>query len=98
MSIRDTIRRALARPGDRLRLRQATSTEEDGPWWMRIHVRAAGTLGGRRPIPLVKCPSGHRIALSSHEVDGAGLVSPRAGCPEDGCGWAAWLELEGWAS
>ena len=81
----------------RIILRRTTDLEdEDSPWWLRIHSRAAGTMAKRRPQPLVRCPDGHRFAIAGgHSVDGAtGEVNPRIGCPK--CGWAALVRLAEW--
>ncbi len=81
----------------RITLRRATDLEDDNsPWWLRIHSRAAGTIAKRRPQPLVRCPDGHRFAIAGgHSVDGtSGEVNPRIGCPK--CGWVALVTLAEW--
>ena len=84
----------------RIVVRRATDLEDDAPpWWLRIHSRPEGSLAKRRPVPIVKCPNGHRTAVPFglvHQVDDDGRVNPRIGCPAPGCGWAALVQLDGW--
>ncbi|KKN16090.1 hypothetical protein LCGC14_0979450 [marine sediment metagenome] len=99
MKVVDRIRGWLTKRDKRIRLRRETDVDGGNPpWWLRVHSRAAGSIAERRPQPLIKCPSGHRFGvLGAHGIDDQGRVSPRVGCPEEGCGWAALVELEGWA-
>jgi hypothetical protein len=42
------------------------------------------------------CPNGHAAALADHEIRYDGVVTPSVGCPEDGCGFHDYVELDGW--
>jgi len=92
------------RPGPRLRLtipRVATLDElagVDPPAWLRFQVKAAGKVETRHPTALIVCPFGHRFAIAGgHSIGGTtGAVEPQVGCPEAGCGWLAFVELDGW--
>lgn len=82
----------LKRVGDLDELDEATA-----PAWLCIHTKTHGELGGRRPMPMLVCPSGHRFVVAGgHSVGGTtGDVDPQVGCPE--CDWLALVTLDGWA-
>lgn len=98
--IRGMIRKreeAAGRPLGRITLRRVSNLEDaDPPWWLRILSRPEGTIAERRPMPIIKCPNGHRFAVAGgHSVEGvSGNVDPRVGCPK--CEWAAFVQLDGW--
>lgn len=80
----------------RVALRKARDLEDDdSPWWLRILSRPQGTMAQRRPMPILKCPNGHRFAVAGgHSVEASGDVNPRVKCPE--CDWVALVQLDGW--
>ena len=89
--------KAAGRPLGRITLRRATDLEDDNPpWWLRILSRHEGTMAPRKPMPIIKCPNGHRFAVAGgHSIEGvSGDINPRVGCPK--CDWAALVTLEAW--
>ncbi len=45
---------------------------------------------------LLACTRGHIASLSSHEIAADGTVTPSVVCPEDGCDFHEFVQLEGW--
>ena len=42
------------------------------------------------------CPAGHSLVLKGHSIDASGLVWPSVVCPESGCNFHEFVELEDW--
>lgn len=59
-----------------------------GPWWATIKRDG-------RDLVQVKCPHGHIADLIDHAITDDGAVTPSLVCPEEGCGFHAFVNLEG---
>jgi hypothetical protein len=43
------------------------------------------------------CPNGHTGSLTDHTIASDGTVAPSVVCPEDGCNFHEYIQLEGWS-
>lgn len=42
------------------------------------------------------CPNGHTASLADHDIAENGMVAPSVVCPEEGCTFHEYIQLEGW--
>ena len=73
----------------------ATELKQGDPWKAKGVWRGGSRTGSRTAI--VSCPDcGESAALSDHEIDAAGDVTPSLVCPAKGCSFHEHVRLVGW--
>lgn len=69
---------------------EESSTLHPGPLHWGV-AKLDGQLTAR-----VSCSNGHVGILTDHTIDYDGKVNPSLVCPEDGCGFHEFVQLNGW--
>ncbi len=57
---------------------------------------AKAKMADGQPTALACCAKGHIASLSDHDIAADGAVTPSLVCPEEGCTFHEFVQLDGW--